>query len=234
MEMERQIRKSENLAHIGQLATSLAHEIRNPLSSVKMNIQILLKNVEFDGNDKRRMEIMSSEISRLEKILAEMLDFAKPLRLYLEPTLINDIIEKCLDIIDVKIKEKNITVRKKYSKGMPWVMIDRDKLEQAIINVLLNSVEALSPGGEIGILTKKEISKGGSVRVEITDDGPGIGEDDLPYVFDPFFSNKKKGTGLGLSNTKKIIEAHGGLVNISVRRQQGTHLSLFIPSRKIV
>jgi PAS domain S-box-containing protein len=234
MEMERQIRKSENLAHIGQLATSLAHEIRNPLSSVKMNIQILLKNVEFDGNDKRRMEIMSSEISRLEKILAEMLDFAKPLRLYLEPTPINDIIEKCFDIIDVKIKEKNITVRKKYSKGMPWVMIDRDKLEQAIINVLLNSVEALSPGGEIGILTKKEISKGGSVCIEITDDGPGIGEDDLPYVFDPFFSNKKKGTGLGLSNTKKIIEAHGGSVNISVRRQHGTHLSLLIPSRKIV
>lgn len=234
MEMERQIRESENLAHIGHLATSLAHEIRNPLSSVKMNIQILLKNVEFDGNDKRRMEIMSSEISRLEKILAEMLDFAKPLRLYLEPTLINDIIETCLDIMDVKIKEKNISVKKKYSKGMPWVMIDRDKLEQAIINVLLNSVEALSPGGEIGILTKKEMSNAGSVRVEITDNGPGIGEDDLPYVFDPFFSNKKKGTGLGLSNTKKIIEAHGGTVKISAKRQQGIHLSFFVPARKII
>lgn len=233
MEMERQIRESENLAHIGQLATSLAHEIRNPLSSVKMNIQILLKNVEFNGNDKRRMEIMSSEISRLEKILAEMLDFAKPLRLYLEPTLINDIIETCLDIMDVKIKEKNITVKKKYSKGMTRVMIDRDKLEQAIINVLLNSVEALSPGGEIGILTKKVMPNGGSVRVEITDNGPGIGEEDRPYVFDPFFSNKKKGTGLGLANTKKIIEAHGGWVSISDRRQPGIHFELSIPFSKI-
>jgi PAS domain S-box-containing protein len=234
MEMERQIRESENLAHIGQLATSLAHEIRNPLSSVKMNIQILLKNVEFNGNDKRRMEIMSSEISRLEKILAEMLDFAKPLRLYLEPTLINDIIETCLDIMDVKIKEKNITVKKKYSKGMARVMIDRDKLEQAIINVLLNSVEALSPGGEIRILTKKVMTNGGSIRVEITDDGPGIGEEDLPYVFDPFFSNKKKGTGLGLANTKKIIEAHGGWVSISARRQPGTHFALSIPFSKTI
>jgi signal transduction histidine kinase len=234
MEMERQIRESENLAHIGQLATSLAHEIRNPLSSVKMNIQILLKNVEFNGNDKRRMEIMSSEISRLEKILAEMLDFAKPLRLYLEPTLINDIIETCLDIMDVKIKEKNITVKKKYSKGMTRVMIDRDKLEQAIINVLLNSVEALSPGGEIGILTKKVMPNGGSIRVEITDDGPGIGEEDLPYVFDPFFSNKKKGTGLGLANTKKIIEAHGGWVSISARRQPGIHFALSIPFSKTI
>lgn len=231
MEMEKQIRESESLAHIGQLATSLAHEIRNPLSSVKMNIQILLKNVEFDGNDKRRMEIMSAEISRLEKILAEMLDFAKPLRLYLEPTLINEIIEKCLEIMDVKIKEKSITVNRKYTRRIPWVMIDRDKLEQAIINVLLNSVEALSPGGEIGIHTKSETSNGGSIRVEITDSGPGIGEDDLPYVFDPFFSNKKKGTGLGLSNSKKIIEAHGGTVRISARRQQGTHLSISIPTK---
>lgn len=232
MEMEKKIRDSENLAHIGQLATSLAHEIRNPLSSVKMNIQILLKNVEFNGNDKRRMEIMSSEISRLEKILAEMLDFAKPLRLYLAPTLINDVIESCLDIMDVKIKEKNISVKKKYSKRIPWIMLDSDKLEQAIINVLLNSVEALLPGGEISILTKKETSNGSSIRVEITDNGPGISEGDLLYVFDPFFSNKKKGTGLGLSNAKKIIEAHGGAVSISARRQQGIQFCLAIPARK--
>lgn len=231
MAMEKQIRESENLAHIGQLATSLAHEIRNPLSSVKMNIQILLKNVEFDGNDKRRMEIMSSEISRLEKILAEMLDFAKPLRLCLEPTLIRDVIESCLDIIEVKIREKNISVRKKYSRKIPLIMLDRDKVEQAIINVLLNSVEALSPGGVIDILVKEVKSQGCFIRVEIADDGPGIGEDDLPYVFDPFFSNKKKGTGLGLSNAKKIIEAHGGSVDVMPNRGEGVHFCLSIPVR---
>ncbi len=232
MEMEKQIRESENLAHIGQLTTSLAHEIRNPLSSVKMNIQILLKNVEFDGNDKRRMEIMSSEISRLEKILAEMLDFAKPLRLYLEPTSINSVIDKCLDIVDVKIKEKGISVKKKYSKRIPWTMLDRDKLEQAIINVLLNSVEALSLEGEIQIRSKMEKSNNGLIYVEITDNGPGICEEDLPYVFDPFFSNKKKGTGLGLSNAKKVFEAHGGTVSIVAREQKGTQCLLVIPVRQ--
>jgi signal transduction histidine kinase len=111
-------------------------------------------------------------------------------------------------------------------------MLDSDKLEQAIINVLLNSVEALLPGGEISILTKKETSNGSSIRVEITDNGPGISEGDLLYVFDPFFSNKKKGTGLGLSNAKKIIEAHGGAVSISARRQQGIQFCLAIPARK--
>lgn len=232
MEMEKQIRESENLAHIGQLATSLAHEIRNPLSSIKMNIQILLKKVDFDGNDKRRMEIMSSEISRLEKILAEMLDFAKPLRLYLEPTVINNIIDKCLDLIDVKIKEKNISVKKKYSKRIPWTLLDRDKLEQAIINVMLNSVEALSIGGEISIFSKMETANGNLIRVEITDNGPGISEEDFPYVFDPFFSNKKKGTGLGLSNAKKIFEAHGGIVSIFAGKKQGTQCILVIPVRQ--
>jgi len=232
MEMEKRMRESESLVHIGQLTTSLAHEIRNPLSSVKMNIQILLKNVAFDGNDKRRMEIMSTEISRLEKILAEMLDFAKPLRLCLEPTSINDVIESCLDIMDVKIKEKNIAVKKKYSKRIPQVTLDRDKLEQAIINVLLNSVEALPAGGGIGILTRKETSNGSSIRVEITDNGPGITEEDLHYVFDPFFSNKKKGTGLGLSNAKKIIEAHGGKVSLTARQGQGIHFCLTIPARE--
>lgn len=234
MEMEKRMRESESLVHIGQLTTSLAHEIRNPLSSVKMNIQILLKNVAFDGNDKRRMEIMSTEISRLEKILAEMLDFAKPLRLYLEPTSINDIIESCIDIMDVKIKEKGILVKKKYSKRIPLIMLDRDKIEQAVINVLLNSVEALSEEGEIGILTGKEVSNSGSVRVEIIDNGPGITEEDLLYVFDPFFSNKKKGTGLGLANAKKIIEAHGGTVSLTSRQKQGIHFCLTIPAKKII
>jgi len=232
MEMEKRMRESESLVHIGQLTTSLAHEIRNPLSSVKMNIQILLKNVAFDGNDKRRMEIMSTEISRLEKILAEMLDFAKPLRLYLEPTSINDVIESCLDIMDVKLKEKNIAVKKKYSKRIPRVTLDRDKLEQAIINVLLNSVEALPAGGGIGILTRKERSNGSAIRVESTDNGPGITKVALLYVFDPFFSNKKKGTGLGLSNAKKIIEAHGGKVSLSARQGQGIHFCLTIPARE--
>ncbi|OPY64435.1 MAG: Sporulation kinase E [Syntrophorhabdus sp. PtaU1.Bin050] len=233
LEMERRIRESENLAHIGQLTTSLAHEIRNPLSSVKMNIQILLKNSVFDGNDKRRMEIMAMEISRLERILAEMLDFARPLRLNQQPRSIKEVIESCLEVIDVKVKEKDIRIEKKYTKTIPLALVDRDKMEQAIINVLLNSVEVLPEKGEITILTKHESGKRGKtswVSVEIKDNGPGITTEDLQYAFDPFFSNKKKGTGLGLSNTKKIIEAHGGTVSLRPGRPCGIHVRLVIPT----
>ena len=233
IETERRIRESERLAHIGKLATSLAHEIRNPLSSVKMNIQIILKNTQFNGNDKRRMEIIASETSRLERILDEMLDFAKPVRLNLEPALINEIIDSCLEMMEAKIREKDIAVVKKYSKRIPYVLVDHEKLEQAIINILLNSVEVLPDSGRIEVVTKQTSKENKAIKVEICDNGPGISTSDLPYIFDPFFSNKKKGTGLGLSNVKKIIEAHGGAENVALRKPHGIRFSFTIPFREV-
>ena len=234
METERRIRESERLAHIGKLTTSLAHEIRNPLSSVKMNSQIILKNTEFNGNDKRRMEIIFNETSRLERILDEMLNFAKPIRINLDPVSIHSIINSCLEIVDVRMKGKGIRVKKRYGKEIPGILLDHDRVEQAIINVLLNAVEALQVGGEIVIVTRHETKNKGMIQIEILDNGPGISPEDLPYIFDPFFSNKKKGTGLGLSNVKKIIEAHGGTVHTILRKPQGTHVFLTIPARKTV
>ncbi len=233
IETEKRIRESERLAHIGKLTTSLAHEIRNPLSSVKMNSQIILKNMEFDGNDKRRMEIIVHEISRLEKILDEMLDFARPVKLNLEPASINSVMDACLEIMDARIREKDIAVKKRYVRGLPQILLDHEKIEQAIFNVLLNAVEVLPEGGHIEIVTKQLRRDNRTLQVEISDNGPGISTEDLPYVFDPFFSNKKKGTGLGLSNVKKIIEAHGGAGSVAVRKPHGTRVSLTIPFREM-
>jgi PAS domain S-box-containing protein len=232
IETEKRIRESERLAHIGKLTTSLAHEIRNPLSSVKMNSQIILKNTDFGGNDKRRMEIIIHEISRLERILDEMLDFAKPVKLNLDPVSINTVIDSCLEIMDARIREKNIAVKKASVRRLPPILIDYEKIEQAMINVLLNAVEVLPEGGHIEIVTKHLRMDGGAIQVEISDDGPGISAEDFPYIFDPFFSNKKKGTGLGLSNVKKIIEAHGGTGTVAPRKPHGTRVSLTIPFRE--
>ncbi|MCX8023071.1 MAG: PAS domain S-box protein [Syntrophorhabdaceae bacterium] len=227
IEMEQRMREAERLAHIGQLSTSLAHEIRNPLSSVKMNIQILLKNNPFDGNNRRRMEIMASEISRLERILEEMLDLARPLKLNLGFASINDLIDACIETMEVRFKEKEISLLKRYSKDMPYVFVDHDRMEQAIINIFLNAVEAVEHGGEIKVVTKKRRNE--RIEVIISDNGPGIEPDDLPYIFDPFFSKKKRGTGLGLSNVKKIIEAHGGKVMVNGGKDTGTRCVLLIP-----
>lgn len=232
IETEKRIRESERLAHIGKLTTSLAHEIRNPLSSVKMNSQIILKNMEFDGNDKRRMEITIQEISRLERILDEMLDFARPLKLNLQLASINSLMDACLEIMDAKIREKGLAVKKRYARRLPYIPLDHEKIEQAFFNILINAVEVLSEEGQIEILTQKLRREGGAIQVDISDNGPGISAEDLPYVFDPFFSNKKKGTGLGLSNVKKIIEAHGGSALVACRKPHGIRISLTIPIKE--
>jgi PAS domain S-box-containing protein len=234
IETEKRIRESERLAHIGKLTTSLAHEIRNPLSSVKMNSQIILKNSALDGNDKRRMEIVVSEISRLEGILDEMLDFARPVKLKFEQVSISRVVDSCLEIMDTRIREKNITVTRRYEKRVPQTLVDQEKIEQTLINVLLNSIEVLpSQGGNIEIVTKQPGKNGNPLRIEINDDGPGINAGDLPFIFDPFFSNKKQGTGLGLSNVKKIIEAHGGSVDVMTIRPHGTRVCLTIPYKEM-
>jgi PAS domain S-box-containing protein len=231
-EMERRIRESERLAHIGQLTTSLAHEIRNPLSAIKMNIQILSKNLRLDGNDGRRGEIIGKEVSRLERILTEMLDSAKPLRLDKESASLNEIVDSSLDVLEEKIKENGLQVSRYRSKALPLLLLDRDKIEQAIINILLNSIEALTKGCGIRVVTRLASGNGGQIFVDVKDNGPGIHPDDYPYLFDPFFSSKKKGTGLGLYNVKKIAEAHGGDVTLLPVRGPGTHFRIALPLSK--
>ncbi|MBA4416439.1 MAG: hypothetical protein C0392_00800 [Syntrophus sp. (in: bacteria)] len=233
METERRIRESERLAHIGKLTTSLAHEIRNPLSSVKMNSQIILKNTALDDNDTRRMEIVVLEISRLERILDEMLDFARPVRLNLVPVSINMIMDTCLEIMDARIRDKDLSVNRRYAKRLPTVLADQEKIEQALINILLNAIEALPERGRIEVATKQLRTDNRALQITITDDGPGINTEDLPYIFDPFYSNKKRGTGLGLSNVKKIVEAHGGTGYVAPRKPHGTRVTLTIPLKEM-
>jgi PAS domain S-box-containing protein len=233
MKIEKRIREAERFAHIGKLTTSLAHEIRNPLCSVKLNSQILLKGAGLEGNDKRRMEIIVHETSRLERILDEMLDFAKPLELKLQPGSIRQTIDSCLQTMEVRIREKGIRVRREYSNHrLGPILFDGEKMEQALINGLINSIDAVDRGGTIHIATKLVADKGRTMLVEISDDGVGIGPEDLPYVFDPFYSSKKKGTGLGLVNVKKIIEGHGGRVEVAERKPKGTSLRLLFPVKE--
>jgi signal transduction histidine kinase len=224
----RQLAESESLARIGQLTTSLAHELRNPLSSIKMTIQMLLETMNLNGDNKKAVEISAKQISRLERILSEMLDFARPVRLAQEPSSVNEIIRSCLEILDAKIREKRVTVKKSLPVRTPPILIDREKIEQVVINILLNAIELIPIGGVIWVKTEHKREPQSSITVKITDNGPGIDRSDLPYIFDPFFSKKKKGTGLGLWNVKKIVEAHGGSVS-AAGRQKGFCISFMLP-----
>jgi len=228
VKMEERIRESESLAHIGQLTTSLAHELRNPLSSIKMTIQMLLETKSFDRDNTKALEISAKEIIKLERTLSEMLDFARPVKLEKELISMDEVIQSCLDVLDARIKEHRITLRQKTMSHVPAQWLDRGKMEQVIINILLNSIEVLPRRGTISIAVRLHDGDKSEASVEISDNGPGVHDDDLPYIFDPFFSKKPGGTGLGLSNVKKIVEAHGGKVVAYTKRKRFC-LSFHVP-----
>jgi PAS domain S-box-containing protein len=225
--IEERIREAEQLAHIGQLTTSLAHEIRNPLSAASMGIQMLLKNPVFTGVDRRRLEILAFETTRLNKIVTDMLDFARPIKFDFARASIVDLIQSSLDVMGPRIREKKIAVWKKFPRIPPSVMMDYEKMEQVVINLLLNSIEAIRDDGEIRITVGR--LKNQAVRVQIADNGSGISTEDMPFIFDPFFSKKTKGTGLGLSNVKKILEAHGGSIKVIPEIPHGVCMSFTVP-----
>ena len=225
--MEKKIRESERMAYIGQITTSLSHEIRNPLSAVKMNLQILEKNPEIKGNDKRRISISIGETTRLERILTQLLDFAKPLQLVFAPMDLNMTLATCREALEVKFKEKQLTVTETMDNAVPIFSADAGKLEQAIYNLFFNAIDASSQGGHI---TVQSLFHGDSekpyVEVVVRDDGHGIPSRFMDEIFKPFFSTKTKGTGLGLSNVRRIVHAHDGWIKAENRRFKGATFRL--------
>jgi PAS domain S-box-containing protein len=230
VEMEKRIREAERMAYIGQITTSLSHEIRNPLSVVKMNLQILNKNPQLHGNDQRRVEISAKEVIRLERILKELLDFAKPLQLEFKSCCINQILSSCGELLEMKFKEKEVSTFFSLAPEIPEMMADEEKLEQAFINLLLNTIEACEKNGEIFVTSRYHRDNGQStVEVIVEDDGSGIPEKHMSDIFTPFFTTKTKGTGLGLANVKRIVEAHRGWIKAKNHDPHGASFHIYFP-----
>lgn len=230
VEMEKRVRDAERLAYIGHVTASLSHEIRNPLSSVKMNLQILGKNRQFQGNDRRRLEISEREIMRLEGILQELLDFAKPLSLSFAPTCIPPVVYACAELMEVKLKERRINCQIEMEDDLPVIMADQGKLEQVIINLLLNAIDSVDQVGTIKIsaaLSEKEDLP--FILLTVEDDGNSIPETHLTRIFKPFYTTKTTGTGLGLANVHRAVDAHKGIVEVSNIEPLGVAFKVFIP-----
>lgn len=230
VQMERESRELERMAYIGQLTASLSHEIRNPLSSVKMNLQILGKNSMFQGNDKRRLDISEREINRLEGILKELLDFAKPVALKRKKTNVNQLICDCVELLEVRIIKQNIDCRMRLDDTIPLLKADIGRLEQVVINLLLNALESVGESGQINIFTQTgQVEDHNVIVIRIEDDGKGISRKQLNHIYEPFYTTKTSGTGLGLANVKRIVEAHNGLVSVVDAEISGTAFEVWLP-----
>ncbi|HKZ42205.1 MAG TPA: ATP-binding protein, partial [Candidatus Hodarchaeales archaeon] len=228
--LSQQLVQSERLATIGKLSTQIAHEIMNPLSSIKMNIRILSKREGFSSNDQRRLQIANFEIDHLEKILQDIFDYSKSLQMNFSKENLNEVLEKCFLIVQDHLEEKGIQVIKKYQKDLPGATIDLVRMMQVFTNLIMNSIQAVTWGGKIRVTTSLARQNGTRwLRLTVSDNGKGIPASQLGSIFEPFYTTKSNGTGLGLTIVKKIIEQHKGKIFVDSQPGRYTWFRLLLP-----
>ncbi len=225
--LEEKFYESQKLAAVGQLSAGIAHEVRNPLSSIKMSLQILEKRMQPEGNNAARFKIARREVEHLEKLVNDLLLYAKPSEPQRKPSAVENMINAALAMTEKAASDKKIRVGMNIAKDFPLLNVDPVMLEQVFLNIYLNAIDAMEEGGKLSISAKK--TDDSTVSIEFKDDGCGISSEDMPHVFNPFFTKKQYGTGLGLTQIKKIVELHQGTVVISSKKGKGTSVVLTFP-----
>jgi PAS domain S-box-containing protein len=227
--LEKKFYDSQKLAAVGQLSAGIAHEVRNPLSSIKMSLQILEKRLNPAGNDLKRFKIAEKEVEHLEKIVNDILIYAKPAEPEMKPADIGAFLESSLSMVEKELYDKKIEVQVHNDQGIPPINLDSAMLRQAFLNIYLNAIDAMEEGGRMRITARLVTNGHKHISVEIDDSGYGIEEEDMPHLFNPFFTRKRYGTGLGLTQVKKFIDLHHGSIEIFSRKGEGTKVVVTLP-----
>jgi two-component system sensor histidine kinase HydH len=229
-DLKREVERKERLASIGSLAAGVAHEIRNPLSSIKGFATYFKERYRDTQEDQKIADIMIGEVERLNRVISQLLEFARPMDLRKESTSIADLVNRSLEMIEKQAAAKDISInRTGLSHNHRYIRIDSDKIGQVMLNVFLNAIEAMDEGGTlfVSIQNDEEHSK---LHIRVSDTGHGIASEDIPHVFDPYFTTKQSGTGLGLAIVHKIIEAHEGDIRVESIQGQGTAILITLPT----
>jgi signal transduction histidine kinase len=226
LKLEEKLGRAEHLSAIGGMTAGVSHEIRNPLGIIKSSAQLLKKKMAKLDPDSKIPDIIVEESTRLNHIITDFLDFAKPKVPDLRPCTIDEVIEKNLIFLASQIKDLKINIITQYQKNIPEIMADTAMLYQSFLNILLNSFHALKEKGTITISTWSDPD---FVHICFTDTGDGISEDVLKKIWTPFFTTKDTGTGLGLGIVRNIIEAHKGQIHISNANPLGTKVEITLP-----
>jgi PAS domain S-box-containing protein len=235
--LEKRAADAEALSTMGTLAMNLAHEVRNPLNAAVLQLHLLERDVGKLHLDEtkskallKRTEIVGAEIGRLNRLLTEFLDLARPRGIAREPVHLGSLVEEVLALESGAASSSGVSIEKDLDEGGCVAIGDREKLKQVMINLVVNAIEAMKEGGK---LSAKATCEGGSVLVTLEDTGVGIEPAHMQEVFEPFFTTKEAGTGLGLSIVRKIIDQHGGDVRIESARGKGTRVTVAIPAAPV-
>ena len=230
--------RAETYAEFAALVGGLAHEIRNPLSTIRLNMELLAEDFENTDPDsptkqrdrlaKAKIDLVRQECDRLQKLLGDFLDFARQESLTLEPGSLNAEIDQLLDFFSIRATEASVEIVRYLDPELPAVRLDRETFRSAALNLLLNAVQAMDgTGGQLVVRTRPA---GLGVMLELIDTGPGMDAETLGKVFGAFYTTKQGGSGLGLPTARKIVEAHGGTIDIVTAPGRGTKVTIWLPA----
>jgi two-component system, NtrC family, sensor histidine kinase HydH len=225
--LQREIERSQRLASVGSLAAGIAHEIRNPLSSIKGFATYFKERYRTNPADVENAEVMIQEVERLNRVIGQLLEFSRPLNLKKIKTSLEPVLTHALKLIEGRAKDRGIAIRKDVFPGVPDVTVDPDQIKQVFLNLFLNALDAMGEGGLLSVVVTRRPGEG--VSIAVADTGAGIDRESLTRIFDPYYTTKSSGTGLGLAIVHKIVEAHGGGIRIESEPGKGTLVTIALP-----
>ncbi|MCP3898801.1 MAG: two-component sensor histidine kinase, partial [Desulfobacteraceae bacterium] len=230
LKLKEKLRKAEHLSAIGEMTAGVSHEIRNPLGIIKSSAELLKKQIVKNGLKATVPDIIIEESTRLNNIIKDFLDFAKPKMPDLHPCQVEQIVEKNISFFLPQVENKSFEIEKKIDPGLPAIMVDSSMLYQAFLNIFINSFQATDSKGKVVVEIFKNNNR---VVINFLDQGRGIKEEDLEKIWTPFYTTKDSGTGLGLGIVKNIIDAHNGSIEISNRKLKGAKVTIELPVKGV-
>jgi len=235
--MTKRLVQSEKLASLGHMAGLVAHEVRNPLTSIKMRVHSLQEELAASVSSQDDVTVIRQEIERLERIVQNFLDLVRLPEPNIQPLSLHEVVERSVELLKPNFEEHAIQVTINWPEALPNVQGDAEQLEQVFLNLLLNAIQAMPEGGAIELTAswiKGRTEMDGSIEVAVSDTGPGIPKALRDKIFDPFFTTKANGIGLGLSLAKKVVEQHQGAIEVQDRNGSGTAVTIRLPAKQPV
>ncbi len=224
----------EKFATLSQLSAGVAHEVGNPLNALQIHLELLKKEIKKLSPKSREklinfVKVIREEIDRLDRIVSQFLEASRPSPLKLEEVKIENIMEELITFLSPEFRKNKIKLKENYLSYIPSILLDRNQIKQAFLNIFKNSIEAMPKGGSIYISTFLRRDR---LEIGIKDEGVGIPEDRLYRIFEPYFTTKEKGSGLGLMITYRIIKAHGGEIKMKSKVGEGTEITVILPLKR--